>query len=121
MGLERRVTPLLHWLRAQTSAQTGTVGALSSSNLADATLQDQKELRYKIIPPPPLAKPHNPVQFLPMPPEAEAPPPETKQVISTEDMWGDTLNILLRLCNVTAHADSPPSWDVIAPLSKDRD
>ena len=36
LGLECRVTPLLHWLWAHKSAQTGTVGALYNVDLAGA-------------------------------------------------------------------------------------
>ena len=121
MVLELRVTPLLHWIWDQTSAQTGTVGAFSSVNLANATLQVWNELRDKIILPSPTDQPHNPVQFLPRPPEATDPPPATKKIISTEDRWEDTLNSLLRMCNVTAPAEPPPIWDVINTLSRDRD
>ena len=50
LGLERRVTPLLHWLWYQMSAHTGAVDAFSSVNLADATL-NQGKTRGKISPP----------------------------------------------------------------------
>ena len=121
LRLEHRVIPLLQWLRAQTSAHTGTVSALSKVDLADATLQARKELRYRIIPPPPLAKSHTIVQFLPSRIQAAAaPPPETNQVVSAEDRWGYTISSLLRLCNVTAPANLPPIWYVISPFSRDR-
>ena len=53
---------------------------------------------------------------------AAAPPPAHKQVVSTEDRWGDTLSILLKLFDMTAPTDPPPPiWDVISHLSRDRD
>ena len=51
LGLDRRVTSLLHWLRAQTSAHAEAVDALSSVDLADGTLYSSQELRDRIIPP----------------------------------------------------------------------
>ena len=121
MVLEDIVTPLVHWLWYQMSTQTGRVVALSSADLANATLHARKDLRDRIIPSPPPAKPHTAVQFLPRPPEAAALPPATNQVVSTEDRWGGVLNILLGMCNMTEPADLSPIWDVIAPLSRDRD
>ena len=43
-----------------------------------------------------------------------------KQAIRAEDQWGDTLNSLLWLCNVTTDAGLPPIWYMISPLSRDR-
>ena len=120
LGLEPRVMPLLHWLRAQTSVNAKSVDALWSVNLAVVTLQARKELRDKIAPPPPPDQMHIPVQFVPRPPEAAAPPPAVKQPIGAADRWGDMLNSLLRLYNITVSADLPPIWDVIATLSRDR-
>ena len=53
LGLEHRVTPLLCWLRSQTSAHTKAVNALPSIDLSNSTFQARQELRDKIIPPPP--------------------------------------------------------------------
>ena len=65
LGLEHRVTPLLHWLRAQTSANAEAVDALSRVALADPTLQARKELRDMIIPSPPPAQMPTLVHFVP--------------------------------------------------------
>ena len=121
LGLECRVIPLLHWIQAQMSAHAKTIYALSSANLADASLQSRKDLRDRITPPPPPSQMHTPVKFIHQIPEAEAAPPAAKKSISVKDMWGEMLNILIRLCNVTEAADLPPIWGVIPPLSQDRD
>ena len=88
--------------------------------MADAMLQSRQDLRDRIIPPCPLAQIHTSVQFIPRLPEAAAPPPVFNQSISAKYRWGDTLNSLLRLCNVTASADLTLIWDVISSLSRER-
>ena len=42
LELDHIVIPLLKWLRDQTSAHTGTVGALSTIDLANVTIQARK-------------------------------------------------------------------------------
>ena len=83
LGLERGVTPLLHWLWSQRSQHAKAVDALFSVDLSDATLQSRQELRDRIIPPLPTSPIHTPVQNLPQLLEAASPPPVAKQSIGT--------------------------------------
>ena len=53
LGLEHRVTPLLHWIRAQTTSQAKAIEALVSVDLSDSTLQARQDLNDKITPPTP--------------------------------------------------------------------
>ena len=120
-GLEHIVTPRLHYLWAHTSAHAEAVNSLSRIDLAGTTLQSRQDIRDNIIPPLPSDQMHTPVHFLPRLSELSASPPVSKQDIRAKELWGDTLNSLLHLCNLTAAAGLPPIWDMIAYLSRVRD
>ena len=72
------------------------------------------------IPPLPSARIPTLVQYMPQTQEAAAPPPAAKHAVGEVEIWGDTLNSLLRMCNMTSAADLHTIWDVINPLSRDR-
>ena len=108
LGLESRVSPLFHWIRYHIYAHTISVDTLYSVDLVGAMLQSSQELRERVIPSPPPSQMHTPVQFTPRLPKAAAPTPMAKQAISANDRWGDTLNRLLRLCNVIVSSNLPP-------------
>ena len=51
--LERIVTPLLYWLRAQTTSQAEAVDALVSVELSNSMPQVRQDLKDRLTPPPP--------------------------------------------------------------------
>ena len=124
MGMTQRVAPFLYWLRAATVEPQQGIAALTSVDLADATLAQRQGIRTSLAPPPPPPQP--PIQILPLqnPLQIQAPPPPpapTREAVMPTERWGADLRSLLQVCNSSTAAQLPEIWRTVEPLKKDRD
>ena len=116
-NLREQVRIFLDRFRGHTTTPTKTVDALTSVELADSTLQACQDFLKALVPSPAPVPIHPLIQYLPIMPLPVDPLATEKLDTGTMERWGDELQSLLRLYNVTTENNIPTIWRTVVPLS----
>ena len=98
MGMTQWVSPFLNWLGAATIEPLQGISALTSVDLADATLAQRQGIRTRLVPPTPPLQPLSQNISLQQPFHLQAPAPPltpTRKAATPAERWGGDLHSLL--------------------------